>query len=117
VNNAGINRPAAGLEVSESEWIDHFNTNLNRIVEAEAIASTVALASPVFPSVRQMGYASAPVQFTRDADETNRLNYEEFLWIDDAYRQRLFAGLQGRCWYLDHDLPRSLHAESPTGAM
>jgi NAD(P)-dependent dehydrogenase (short-subunit alcohol dehydrogenase family) len=28
VNNAGINRRAAGLEVSESEWIDHFNTNL-----------------------------------------------------------------------------------------
>ena len=28
INNAGINRPAAGLEVSAEEWDDHFNTNV-----------------------------------------------------------------------------------------
>jgi NAD(P)-dependent dehydrogenase (short-subunit alcohol dehydrogenase family) len=28
VNNAGINRPASGLGISESEWIDHFDTNV-----------------------------------------------------------------------------------------
>jgi NAD(P)-dependent dehydrogenase (short-subunit alcohol dehydrogenase family) len=28
VNNAGINRPAAGLDVDEENWNDHFNTNV-----------------------------------------------------------------------------------------
>ena len=28
INNAGINRPAAGLEVTEDNWDDHFNTNV-----------------------------------------------------------------------------------------
>ena len=28
VNNAGINRPAEGLVISESEWQDHFDTNV-----------------------------------------------------------------------------------------
>ena len=28
VNNAGINRPSNGLETVESEWDDHFNTNI-----------------------------------------------------------------------------------------
>lgn len=28
VNNAGINRPTAGLEVTEENWDDHFNTNV-----------------------------------------------------------------------------------------
>jgi NAD(P)-dependent dehydrogenase (short-subunit alcohol dehydrogenase family) len=28
VNNAGINRPSPGLEVTSSEWEDHFNTNV-----------------------------------------------------------------------------------------
>ena len=28
VNNAGINRPTAGLEVTEDNWDDHFNTNV-----------------------------------------------------------------------------------------
>lgn len=28
VNNAGINRPSPGLEVSETEWQDHFDTNV-----------------------------------------------------------------------------------------
>jgi len=28
VNNAGINRPSTGLETVESEWDDHFNTNI-----------------------------------------------------------------------------------------
>jgi|tagenome__1003787_1003787.scaffolds.fasta_scaffold19618174_2 gluconate 5-dehydrogenase len=27
VNNAGINRPAPGLELTEPEWDDHFDTN------------------------------------------------------------------------------------------
>ena len=27
INNAGINRPAAGLDVTEAEWEDHFATN------------------------------------------------------------------------------------------
>jgi len=28
VNNAGINRPMAGLEVPEEHWDDHYNTNI-----------------------------------------------------------------------------------------
>jgi len=28
INNAGINRPSPGLEVSPGEWEDHFNTNV-----------------------------------------------------------------------------------------
>ena len=28
INNAGINRPSRGLEVTPSEWEDHFNTNV-----------------------------------------------------------------------------------------
>ena len=28
VNNAGINRPLAGLEVTEENWDDHYNTNI-----------------------------------------------------------------------------------------
>lgn len=28
INNAGINRPSPGLEVTPSEWEDHFNTNV-----------------------------------------------------------------------------------------
>lgn len=28
VNNAGINRPSPGLELSETEWTDHFDTNV-----------------------------------------------------------------------------------------
>ena len=28
VNNAGINRPMAGLEVTEENWDDHYNTNI-----------------------------------------------------------------------------------------
>ena len=29
MNNAGMNRPATGLEISESEWIDDFDANVN----------------------------------------------------------------------------------------
>lgn len=29
VNNAGINRPSSGLELTESEWEDHFRTNVS----------------------------------------------------------------------------------------
>lgn len=28
INNAGINRPASGLDLSEAEWDDHFSTNV-----------------------------------------------------------------------------------------
>jgi NAD(P)-dependent dehydrogenase (short-subunit alcohol dehydrogenase family) len=28
VNNAGINRPSGGLAINESEWDDHFDTNV-----------------------------------------------------------------------------------------
>ena len=28
VNNAGINRPSPGLEITEAEWVDHFDTNV-----------------------------------------------------------------------------------------
>jgi NAD(P)-dependent dehydrogenase (short-subunit alcohol dehydrogenase family) len=39
INNAGINRPAPGLNVTEAEWDDHFNTNVRGgFFVAQAIA-------------------------------------------------------------------------------
>jgi len=39
VNNAGINRPASGLDVTVSEWEDHFNTNVRGgFFTAQAVA-------------------------------------------------------------------------------
>lgn len=42
VNNAGINRPVAALEVIESEWNDHFNTNVKGgFFMAQAVAHSM----------------------------------------------------------------------------
>jgi NAD(P)-dependent dehydrogenase (short-subunit alcohol dehydrogenase family) len=39
LNNAGINRPAAGLDVTVSEWDDHYNTNVRGgFFTAQAVA-------------------------------------------------------------------------------
>lgn len=42
VNNAGINRPKAGLEVTQSEWDDHFATNVRGgFFVAQAVAPSM----------------------------------------------------------------------------
>ncbi len=39
VSNAGINRPASGMEVTEEEWEDHFNINVKGgFFAAQAVA-------------------------------------------------------------------------------
>jgi len=47
VNNAGINRPASCLEAQESEWDDHFNTN---------VRGGFFLAQAVAPNMIQNGW-------------------------------------------------------------
>ena len=55
-NNAGINRPLPGLEVTEDNWDDHFATNVKGgFFLAQAVARTMVATAALFSSPASRG--------------------------------------------------------------